>query len=128
MLGLNIGVAFRPMVTQLHTFLVDDIDGSEGDVSTIQIALDKVNYEIDLSPASEARLREKLDRFVAVATPVKPQVPGARRGRKSAATARTRPDKEQTLAMRKWARDNGYEVSNRGRIPKKIQEAFEATP
>lgn len=34
--------------------------------------------------------------------------------------------KEQTRAIRDWANSNGYEVSNRGRIPDQVVEAFEA--
>lgn len=28
--------------------------------------------------------------------------------------------------LREWARANGHEVSDRGRVPKEIREAFEA--
>ena len=52
------------MATITKTFTVDDIDGSQNDVSTVQIALDDVSYEIDLSADNAARLREKLARFV----------------------------------------------------------------
>jgi hypothetical protein len=114
------------MATVTRMYMVDDIDGSKEEVSTVRLAVDKQDFEIDLSAANEARLREKLARFVEAATPVKAQ-PAARRARKSSAAAQAiRPDKEQTLALRKWARDNGYQVSNRGRIPKNVQAAFEA--
>lgn len=52
------------MTTVTRTFMVDDIDGSQDDVGTVQIALDHVSYEIDLSAANAERLREKLARFV----------------------------------------------------------------
>lgn len=52
------------MATVTRTFMVDDIDGSRDDVSTVQIALDNVYYEIDLSTDNAAQLREKLARFV----------------------------------------------------------------
>ena len=112
------------MATVTRTYLIDDLDGSTEDVSTIRLALDRQEFEIDLSAANEERLREKLAEFLAAAKASKPTP--ARRGRKSPAAQSTRPDKEQTLALRKWARDNGYAVSNRGRIPKSVQEAFEA--
>ena len=47
-----------------RTYLTDDLDGSQGDVSTVHIALDKTSYEIDLSPANQARLRETLARYL----------------------------------------------------------------
>jgi hypothetical protein len=113
------------MATVTRVVMTDDLDGSEDDVKTVLIGLDKVGYEIDLSAANEARLRDKLARFVEAATEVKNK-PVVRRGRKPAAVASTRPDKEQTLAIREWARTNGYQVSARGRISAAIQEAFNA--
>lgn len=114
-----------PMALVKRTYMTDDLDGSEDAVSTISIALDKVSYEIDLSAANEARLRDKLARFVDAATEVKSK-PTPRRGQKSAAVASTRPDKEQTQAIREWARANGHKVSDRGRISAAIQAAFGA--
>jgi hypothetical protein len=109
------------MVTR--TFKTDDLDNSEDDVRTVRFALDKINYEIDLSAANDTRLRDALARFVNAATEVKNK-PAPGRGRKTAAG--TRPDKEQTQAIREWARANGYQVSERGRISVTIQEAFAA--
>jgi hypothetical protein len=48
------------MATVTRVVMTDDLDGSEDDVKTVRIALDKVGYEIDLSAANEARLRDKL--------------------------------------------------------------------
>ena len=115
------------MATVSRTYMTDDLDGSEDDVGTVLLALDKVNYEIDLSAANEARLREKLERFVAAATLVKEQEPVTRPGRKApaAATAGTRLDNAHTQAIRSWAAQNGFEVSSRGRISAAVQQAFD---
>jgi hypothetical protein len=113
------------MATVTRIVKTDDLDGSAGEVSTVLIALDKVSYEIDLSAANEARLRDKLARFIGAATDVR-QKPAVRGGRKPAAVANTRPDKEQTQAIREWARANGHHVSDRGRISATIQAAFGA--
>jgi hypothetical protein len=113
------------MALVTRTYLTDDLDSSQGDVSTVQIALDKTSYEIDLSPADQARLRETIARYLDVATEVKTK-PVTRRGKKSAPIGNARPDKEQTQAIREWAKANGHPVSNRGRIPAAIQEAFAA--
>jgi hypothetical protein len=43
---------------------------------------------------------------------------GARAARGSSA------DREQTQAVREWARENGFEVSSRGRIPEAVLEAY----
>ena len=114
------------MALVTRTFKTDDLDNSEDDVSTVHFALDKINYEIDLSAANNTRLRDTLAKFLDAATEVKDK-PVARRGRKTAAAAAgTRPDKEQTQAIREWARVNGFQVSDRGRIAASIQEAFTA--
>jgi hypothetical protein len=34
-----------PMALVTRTYLTDDLDGSEDDVSTVRLALDKVSYE-----------------------------------------------------------------------------------
>ena len=111
------------MALVTRTFKTDDLDNSEDDVRTVRFALDKINYEIDLSAANDTRLRDALARFVNAATEVKDK-PAPGRGRKTAAG--TRPDKEQAQAIREWARANGYQVSERGRISVTIQEAFAA--
>jgi len=117
------------MATVTRTYLVDDLDGSEDDVENVLLALDGTNYEIDLSAANAGRLREKLDRFVAAASPVK-AVKSAPAGRgpkgKAAKTASVPSNRDQVQAIREWAKSAGYEVSSRGRISKVIQEAFDA--
>jgi hypothetical protein len=113
------------MALVTRTYMTDDLDGSEGDVSTVQIALDNTSYEIDLGAVNQARLRESLAKYLDAATEVKTK-PVTRRGKKSAPVATARPDKAQTQAIRDWARANGHNVSNRGRIPVAVQEAFAA--
>ena len=69
------------MATVTRTYLVDDLDGSQGDVEKVLLALDGTNYEIDLSASNAGRLRDKLARFVAAASPVRAATPApARRG------------------------------------------------
>ena len=114
------------MATVTHTYLVDDLDGSEVDVKNVLLALDGTNYEIDLSAANADRLKEKLARFVDAATPVKaPRSGAARRGSRGKAVHQP-PDRDQVQAIREWARSAGYEVPARGRIPRTIHEAFHA--
>jgi hypothetical protein len=109
------------MATVTRTFLVDDLDGSDDDVSSVSFSLDKKDYEIDLSAANQARLRDKLARFVDAATPLRPQ-----HGRTARKAAKSAPvGREQTQAIREWARNNGVEVSERGRISAAVQQAFD---
>jgi hypothetical protein len=109
------------MATVTRTFLVDDLNGSTDDVTTVQFHLDKTNYEIDLSAANQERLRDKLTKFLDAATPVKPPRPS-----RTKRTVKSLPaGRDQTQAVRDWAKTAGYEISTRGRIPKAVQEAFE---
>ena len=109
------------MATVTRTYLVDDLDGSVDDVSSVSFALDKKNYAIDLSADNEARLRDKLARFLEAATPLRPQ-----RGRTTRTVIKPAPTgREQTGAIREWARKNGHNVSDRGRISVVIQKAFD---
>ena len=111
------------MATVTKTFLVDDIDGSTDDVENVQISLDGANFEIDLSAANAVRLREKLAKYVENATRVTPR----RTGRaKQAAKPTVTSGRDQVQAVRDWARQNGYEVSSRGRISGSVQQAFDA--
>lgn len=117
------------MATITTTTLVDDLDGSEA-ADTVAFALDGVAYEIDLNEENAEKLRDALAGYVAGAR----RVDGGRRiGRAKAAKAvkpargsRTAPDREQTAAIREWARANGYEVSERGRLSASVLAAFEA--
>jgi len=112
------------MATITKTFTVDDIDGSQNDVSTVQIALDNVSYEIDLSADNAARLREQLARFVENGKKVTTR-PLDRKAKRGRAGTSAPVGREQAQAVRDWARNNGYAVSERGRIPKSVQEGFD---
>jgi len=112
------------MATVTRTFKTDDLDGSDQDVNTVQFALDGKPFEIDLRAANEERLREKLARFVDAASLVQqPKAAPVKRANKTVSVAST---KEQTQAIREWARAAGLTVSSRGRIAKTVQDAFEA--
>lgn len=108
--------------------LVDDIDGNDAD-ETVAFGLDGTSYEIDLSSENAAALREALAEYVGHARKVVDEPSG---GNGSApapvATQRKAPyapiDREQASAIREWARRKGYEVSDRGRIPAKLVEAY----
>jgi hypothetical protein len=112
------------MAKQVITLLTDDLDGSEADRS-VEFGLDGVNYSIDLSDKNIGKLRKALDPFLAAAT----RTGRGRvdvRSRRGAAAAPGRVGREQNQAIREWAGKNGYEVSERGRIPSSVVEAFHA--
>ncbi|HVD29216.1 MAG TPA: Lsr2 family protein [Mycobacteriales bacterium] len=117
------------MAQQVNVKFVDDLDGSDA-AGTVSFAIDGRAYEIDLSEDNAARLRDSLASFVAAGR--KSGGTGAAAGRrtqKMTASSGRRPqplDREQTAAIRAWARQNGHQVSDRGRISKTVVDAFQA--
>lgn len=105
------------MATQTTVTLVDDLDGSEA-VEQVEFAVDGRSYAIDLSAVNSARLRDSLAPFVAAARRT-----GGRRGSGSV-VARSTTDREQNQAIREWAQTQGLKISERGRIPSEILEAY----
>jgi hypothetical protein len=116
------------MAQKVDVKYVDDLDGSEAS-GTVSFSLDGRSYEIDLSDDNAAKLRDSLASFVAAG---RRSGTSARRGRgQQRATAEVpaapvRADREVTAAIRTWARENGHEVSERGRIPKAVVEAYQS--
>jgi hypothetical protein len=119
------------MAQKVLVQFVDDLDGSVGeDVSTVSFSLDGVSYEIDLRERNAAKLRNSLQDFVGSARRTGGRI---KRGQTPAqgVAAPARPtetrSKEQTKAIREWARKNGHDLADRGRIPASVIEAFEAS-
>lgn len=105
------------MAQKVVVHLEDDLEGGPA-TETVTFTLDGKNYAIDLSTDNAEKLREILRPF-AVA------------GRKSTGTRGTRthtsgsdPD---TAKIRAWAKENGHDVSDRGRIHQHIRDAYYAT-
>jgi hypothetical protein len=117
------------MAQQVNVKFVDDLDGSDA-AGTVSFGLDGRIYEIDLSDDNAARLRDSLASFVAAARKSGGSAAGGRRAEKMTTASsgpRSQPlDREQTAAIRAWARQNGHEVSDRGRISKAVVDAFQA--
>ncbi|GAB1644534.1 histone-like nucleoid-structuring protein Lsr2 [Krasilnikovia sp. MM14-A1259] len=111
------------MAKQIVTVLTDDLDGGEAD-RTVEFALDGVNYTIDLSDRNTGKLRKALEPYIAAGTRVgRGQVDSRGRGRRAAVSV-SRSSREQNQAIREWAAKNGHDVSDRGRIPTSVVEAF----
>jgi hypothetical protein len=98
------------MAQKILTLFIDDLDGSAAE-GTVRFALDGTSYEIDLSTQHAEALRAVLSRYIDAARPE----PGARRParsrRKPGAGARN------STEVRDWARSQGIDVKDRGRIP-----------
>lgn len=111
--------------------LIDDLDGTvlePGDGETVLFSIDGTAYEIDLTAEHAAALRAALEPFVAGGRAL--SAPGGRRPRASRAGAHRTEASTSHLnlgAVREWARDNGYSVSDRGRVPSTVIAAYEAS-
>jgi len=102
--------------------LVDDIDGTvlePGEGQTVLFSLEGIGYEIDLTDANADALRAALAPYVSAAR----AVTGAR-GRRSA--GKPAGGRRDLPAVRAWARDNGHTVSDRGRVPASVLDAYDA--
>jgi hypothetical protein len=115
--------------------LVDDLTGEEAeDISTVEFALDGVTYEIDLDEKNSSKLRDALAEYVAAArrTGGRRASNGRRRPSGGAGTGTPRAtspggyDRETSKQIREWAKGQGFEVSDRGRVPNNVVEAWEA--
>ncbi len=106
--------------------LVDDIDGSVlevGEGETIHFSLNGQAWEVDLNEAHARELREALEPYISAGR--RAGSGGAPRSSSSSSSSRKRPARNpEVAAIRAWANDNGYSLSERGRIPAPVIEAY----
>ncbi|MEU2869741.1 Lsr2 family protein [Streptomyces olivoreticuli] len=109
------------MAQKIVTLYIDDLTGEEAEEAAAHtFSLDGVTYEIDLGPDSYEHMLQAFGPFIRAGRKtgkVKGQAPAKRRAKTDGGG--------DTAAIRKWARENGYAVSERGRVPAEIREAFE---
>ena len=102
--------------------LTDDLDGSEA-VETIHFSLQGVEYEIDLSERNAEKLRKALARYIDAGR----KVGGRRTARPGGGGGgSTRRSSSDTAAVREWARAQGIQVSERGRVPHSLRDRYAA--
>jgi hypothetical protein len=108
------------MAQKIQTLFIDDLDGSDAE-GTVRFGLDGSEYEIDLNAKHAQQLRDALARYVGAARRVGG---GARRpargGRRASASGLN------TSEVREWARAQGIEVKDRGRVPAEVVVKFKA--
>jgi hypothetical protein len=112
------------MAKQVITSLIDDIDGKPAS-QTIEFGLDGVSYSIDLSDRNADKLRAALHPYIDAGTRVGRVTGGAVRRPAGRGGQPARASRDQTAAIREWAAKAGHEISNRGRIPARIVDAYE---
>jgi hypothetical protein len=107
--------------------LEDDLTGDlleDGAGETVSFALDGTSFEIDLSADNASEMREALSRYTEAARKVSSQ---ARRTSASASPRKAAGTGRSDLAeIREWAKSNGHEVSERGRIANAVVAAYDA--
>ena len=103
------------MAQRIQTLLIDDLDGGEA-AGTVRFGLDGTEYEIDLSAAHGDELREALGQYLAHARRAGGTGKSAARGRRGSAV--------DTAKVREWAKGQGIEVKDRGRVPADVVEQY----
>ncbi len=109
--------------------LVDDLDGTVlevGEGETVLFSLDGVAYEIDLTAGNAAALRDALAPYVDAGRSVSSRGAGRSGGSAGGGRKRRRSGQQDYSAVREWAKKNGHQVSERGRVPASVLEANEA--
>src|SRR4051794_40529095 len=106
------------MARQTNVVLVDDLDGSEA-ATTIRIGWNGEWRELDLNDKNFAAIDKALEKYWNAARPVR----GSSRG--PARPAR-RSGGRDPRAIRVWAAENGIPVPQRGRIPREVEERYNA--
>jgi len=110
------------MAQKVQTLLIDDLDGGQAD-GTIRFGLDGTDYEIDLSAKHAEALRKALAPYLDAArrTPGSAALRPSRTGRRAA-----HADGADPTAVREWAKSQGIEVKDRGRVPAELVVKFKA--
>jgi len=111
------------MAQRTEIRLTDDITGVDippGKGETVEFGVDGQTYEIDLGTKNAAGLRNALKPYIEAGR----RLNGARQNR--GRPVKRTPVGADAATVKAWARSNGFEVSDRGRVPGHIREAFEA--
>ena len=108
------------MAQKIQTLLIDDLDGSEAE-GTVRFGLDGADYEIDLNAEHAQALRDALARYVGAARRAGGGTRQPARGGR-----RARADGVDSTQVREWAKAQGIEVKDRGRVPAELVVKFKA--
>lgn len=106
------------MARQTQTVLTDDLDGTTAD-TTISFSYDGASFEIDLSKKNADKLTRAIGPYIEAGRRVR-----TASGRSSRAASRTSGPKPADV--RAWAKDQGMDVTDRGRVPAELIVKFQA--
>ena len=111
------------MAQKITTLFIDDIDGGAAE-GTVRFALDGTEYEIDLNAEhrkSSARLSESTS-----PTPARWAAPLVAAVALQVGPVRGAGSTLNTTEIRNWARENGYDIKDRGRVPADLVAKYQA--
>ena len=106
------------MAQRIQTLFIDDIDGGPAD-GTVRFGLDGADYEIDLSGEHTDELRKALGKYIEHSRKVGGAASRSPRGLRTAPAI-------DTAKVREWAKGNGYDIKDRGRVPADLVAKYQA--
>lgn len=109
------------MAQRVVTLLIDDLTGEESeDVTNVRFSVAGTDFEIDLNDKNHAEFMNALAPYMNNARRIK-------RSRKAGDSSRaSNASSQKTPEIRAWAKEQGYEVNDRGRVPANVREAYES--
>ena len=111
------------MAQKIQTLFIDDIDGGAAE-GTVRFALDGTEYEIDLNAKHSEELRSAIGKYVTHARKVGGSA--RRAGRTAGRASRGAGSSLNTTEIRNWAREQGYDIKDRGRVPADLVAKYQA--
>jgi hypothetical protein len=113
----------KQVAQKIQTLFIDDIDGGAAE-GTVRFALDGTEYEIDLNAKHTEELRSALGKYVTHARKVGGSA--RRAGRTAGRASRGAGSSLNTTEIRNWAREQGYDIKDRGRVPADLVAKYQA--
>ncbi|GAC1535284.1 MAG: Lsr2 family protein [Acidimicrobiales bacterium] len=113
------------MAQKVEVVLTCDLDDNDTPaVDTVVFGYDGASYEFELCQSHLDKYHQVMQGFVGSAR--RAGNAGRRSGANSAGRGgRAAGNPSELAQVREWARNNGYEVNDRGRIPAQVREAFD---
>jgi hypothetical protein len=112
------------MAQRVQIVLEDDLDGGVA-AETVTFGLDGVSYEIDLSDKNAGKLRDEFASWIGHARRSGGRRAAGRRSGSGSSSTSSASSRRDLSAVRAWARSNGHQVSDRGRVSAAVQEAYD---
>lgn len=113
------------MAQKVQTTVVCDLHDDEVEGSSVTFAVGGRNYELDLCDEHKAEFDDSLATYVGAARST-----ASRNGKNGTSKSRSRSNGSRSKGDRKdvreWARANGHDIGERGRIPAEVMDAYEA--